>query len=136
MSDSNLQLCSRTTKKIWESLIQKCHFIRMCTKVRSRIKAFPSNTQSIIPFLCNSDASADVHNQSLQHKEVRATCPTCYLDLPIREIEAHTDVCAEQIGPVGTVNMELESEMPDDQDEIVSEQVATIGDGSVQVGKK
>jgi hypothetical protein len=112
------------------------HFGQVDSECEILTANFPNNTQSIIPFLYNSDDSADtVQNQSLEHKEVRATCPTCYLDFPIREIEAHADVCAEQFDPVGTVNVELESETLDAQDEIVREQVATIDDGSGKLEK-
>ncbi len=96
-----------------------------------------SSTQSsILPFL-NANTSTDtVANQSCERRELKATCPTGYLDFPICEIEVHADVCAEQFDPVGTVNVELESETPDDQDELVSEQVSTIrNDGSGMLGK-
>ena len=99
----------------------------------------PSNTQSIMPFLCNADALADasaaVNSPSLEHKVVKATCPTCYLDFSISEIETHADVCAEQFDPVGTVNIEVESAIPDDQGEIEIEQVSTIDNGSVSTSK-
>ena len=93
-------------------------------------------TQSLLPYLCNADASADtIHNQSPEHKEVKARCPTCYLDFPRSEIEAHADDCAEQFDPVGTVNVDLELGTPDDQDEPVSEQVSVIDNGSGKLEK-
>ena len=85
----------------------------------------PSNTQSIIPFLSNAVASQDrVNNQSLEQKDVKMTCPTCYLDFSVSEIETHADACAEQFDPVGTVIIDLESETQDNQDELVSEQIS------------
>ena len=78
-----------------------------------------SNTQSIVPFLCKADAQVGVANgaKGTEHKEIKMTCPTCYMDFPAQEIEAHADVCAEQFDPVGSVNFESRTEIADDKDE-------------------
>ena len=52
------------------------HFGQVDSECEILTANFPNNTQSIIPFLCNSDDSADtVQNQSLEHKEVERHAP-------------------------------------------------------------
>ena len=63
------------------------------------------------------------------------TCPTCYLDFSVSEIETHADACAEQFDPVGTVIIDLESETQDDQDELISEQISAPDSASVKLEK-
>jgi hypothetical protein len=122
-------------RRLGKALFKNATSLECVQKSEAESKPFQVTPSLSYHFFVIQILQQIVHNQSLEHKEVRATCPMCYLDLPIHEIEAHTDVCAEQIDPVGTVNMELESEMPDNQDEIVSEKVATIGDGSGKLEK-
>ena len=79
-----------------------------------------SNTQSIIvPFLCKAHAQVRAANgaKRTEHKEIKMTCPTCYMDFPAKEIETHADVCAEMFDPVGSVNFESRTEIADDNDE-------------------
>ncbi len=79
------------------------------------------NTQPIRPFLFddNDDVPADSITRSYQsttEKSATVTCPTCYEQFPVAEIEMHADVCASQFDPIGTVLLETELEVPGDEE--------------------
>ena len=78
------------------------------------------NTQPIRPFLFNNEnyipPDTKCTYQSTTEKNVTVACPTCYQLFPVGEIETHADVCASQFDPIGTVNLETESEIPGDED--------------------
>jgi hypothetical protein len=80
------------------------------------------NTQPIRPFLFNNEnddyipPDAKCTYQSTTQKNATVACPTCYQLFPVGEIETHADVCASQFDPIGTVNLETESEIPGDED--------------------
>ena len=78
------------------------------------------NTQPIRPFLSrdNDNVPADIITstyQSTAEKSVTVTCPTCYEQFPMADIEMHADVCASQFDPIGTVNPETELKVPGDE---------------------
>ena len=79
------------------------------------------NTQPIRPFLSsdNDNVPADIITctyQSTAEKSVSVTCPTCYEQFPMDDIEMHADVCASKFDPIGTVNPETELKVLGDED--------------------
>ena len=77
------------------------------------------NTQPIRPFLSsdNDNVPADITStyQSTAEKSVIVTCPMCYGQFPMADIEMHADVCASQFDPIGTVNPDTELKVPGDE---------------------
>ncbi len=88
---------------------------------RRELSPMLKNTQPIRPFLFddNDDVPADSITRSYQsttEKSATVTCPTCYEQFPVAEIEMHADVCASQFDPIGTVLLETELEEPGDEE--------------------
>ena len=72
--------------------------------------------------------------------EAKATCPMCYRDFPISEIECHADICSEAFDFVGVVRDQSET-IDDDHCHVVDEKndvddVVEDADGnSIWIGK-
>lgn len=80
------------------------------------ISSVVKNSQPIRPFLCNADIEPDVIIQlSTEERDGKVTCPSCYLDFPVNEIESHADICADRFDPVGIVSAVLEVQDDDEE---------------------
>lgn len=76
-----------------------------------------------------------MNNLSPNHKEVKEKCHACHLNFPVDEIEIHAYVCIGQFVPVGTVNFEIDSKIPDDPNEALIYQILTNVDENESISR-
>ena len=81
-----------------------------------------SITRPIRPFCTVDDKKPDsvqfislIESDEKSTPEAKATCPMCYRDFPISEIECHADICSEAFDFVGAVRDQSET-IDDDND--------------------